>query len=54
MSLPADVSPALARFMREERLSAEEAILTILRDWLTAHGYLPTHKIEDAEPEGNA
>jgi hypothetical protein len=40
--------------MREEELSAGDAIVTILRDWLSAHGYLPTHDIEDAELEGNA
>ncbi len=40
IDVPADVYQALHRYALQDRLTAEEASLLALRDWLTGNGYL--------------
>ncbi|MGS1093135.1 hypothetical protein ACVCNR_00940 [Aquamicrobium terrae] len=40
IDVPTDVYKALHRFALQDRLTAEEASLLALRDWLTGNGYL--------------
>lgn len=51
MTLPADLSEALARYIADEPDAPDEAeaIRRILRDWLIGHRYLP---VTEADKRG--
>lgn len=47
MIFPPEVEAAIAEFAAERNISRDEAIMVILRDWLTGHNYLPIDSDED-------
>lgn len=46
MTFSPDIEEAIAQFAKEQKVSRDEAIATILRDWLIGHGYL-AHSTHD-------
>ena len=36
-----DIEDAIERFAREKGISREEALATLVRDWLLENGYMP-------------
>ncbi|MBK5571272.1 hypothetical protein [Ensifer sp. SSB1] len=41
MPLPPDLEAAVATVAKEHGITKDEAIVLILRDWLTGGGYIP-------------
>lgn len=49
--LPADIEDAIRTFATAQEIGREEALERILRDWLSAHRYLPAEKDDGTRPE---